>query len=99
MLAAVAVAVAAATAASPVPTTFEGWAISQGPLGVLCAALAFGWRQERKRADDERAGNQALSAKLVDVVLPALAESTQAVRDVASVLDPPSAPGPRRNRG
>lgn len=81
MLAAMA-AVATVAANSGAPTSIEGWAISQGPLGVLVLCLIYGLRQERKRADAERAGSQALARELVDTVLPALAESTQAIRDL-----------------
>lgn len=95
MLAAVAVAAATVTS-SGTPTSVEGWAISQGPLGVLVLCLIVALRFERKRADAERAGSQALARELVDTVLPALAESTQAIRDLVRQSEDDR---PRRNRG
>lgn len=94
MLAAVAVAAGAAAASSGAPTSIAGWFIAQGPVGVLALVIGYGWKRERDRADAERAGSQALVRELVDKILPALAESTRATRDLVDYST-----NPRRPRG
>jgi hypothetical protein len=65
-----------------------GWLIAQGPVGVLALVIGYGWKRERDRADSEqrrgdaeRAAKDALARELIDKVVPALGDSTGAIRE------------------
>lgn len=69
------------------------WAIAQGPVGVLAAAIAYAWKQERARADKERdradatqVKADALAREVMDRAIPELTKSTSAIAEVADLL-------------
>lgn len=72
-----------ASAGATTNTDLLGLAVSNGPLGVLCLALAYGWKRERDRADAAVADKDRLLERFLEKVVPALEQSTQAIRDLA----------------
>ncbi len=64
-------------------TDLLGLAVANGPLGILCLALAYGWKRERDRGDRAVADKDRLVETFIEKVVPALEQSTAAVRALA----------------
>lgn len=80
LLPAVAVLAAAGTSSQ---TDLIGLAVANGPLGILCLCLAYGWKRERDRGDRATADKDRLVDTFITKVVPALEQSTTAVRELA----------------
>lgn len=78
-----AVAVLAAAAGTSTSNDLVGLAVDHGPLGILCLALAYGWKRERDRGDRAVADKDRLVDQFLTKVIPALEQSTAAVRSLA----------------
>lgn len=60
-----------------------GLAVANGPLGILCLALAYGWKRERDRSDRAVADKDRLVEQFLTKVVPALEQSTAAMARLA----------------
>jgi hypothetical protein len=64
-------------------TDLLGLAVANGPLGILCLALAYGWKRERDRGDRAVADKDRLVESFLGKVVPALEQSTAALERLA----------------
>lgn len=72
-----------AAAGASTNTDLLGLAVANGPLGILCLALAYGWKRERDRGDRATADKDRLVESFLAKVVPALEQSTAALERLA----------------
>jgi hypothetical protein len=72
----------AAAAADPGSgSDFVQWALNQGGAFIVALVTGYGWWRAEKRADAERTSRDALAQQFMDKVIPALEQSTTALRE------------------